>query len=290
MRSITRRQLTDLIGNGEGVVLVDHQARGVERPSTLHAVTCRWAAKTGARTPLRFAPALREAVRWLRGQRGDEGEDWQICSECNAHADGDDDGEHVPRRAAGETVWAADRGRDLGFVAGLGDGRLTVASFDSPQRPEVDRREVPVGETSAFWPDAGDRCFVDVVGTWQPGACAERPDEWSDTIAVQMDGTRLDAPRGHVRFRRLGSLLAPLQRTTNFARVGSYWTLIGLLRRGAQVGHPLCPMLSEAVVTKLRPPQWRTGSRMTKAPARGAFVACAEEDSNLHPGYPGPGP
>lgn len=210
MRAITRRELTDLIRNGEGVVLVDHQARGAERPSTLHAVTCRWPAETGARTPLRFALTKREAVRWLRRERGDEDEFWQICSECNAETTGDNEDDRLPRRDLGEAVWTADRGRDIAFVVGGGNDRLTIAEFDSPQRPEVAQREAPMAATSSFWPNVGDRCFVDVLGNWQAATCAEPPDELGETITIEMDGVRLDAPRAQVRFRRLGHLLDPL--------------------------------------------------------------------------------
>src|SRR4051794_4956682 len=105
MRVITRSELTGLIDEGDGVVLVDHQARGAERPSTLHAVTCRWPARTGPRTPLRFARRRQEALLWLHKERGEEDEFWQICSESNAETSGAEDEDRLPRRTHGETVW-----------------------------------------------------------------------------------------------------------------------------------------------------------------------------------------
>src|SRR3954451_19595236 len=88
MRSITRRELTRLIGGGQGVVLVDHQASGREQPSALHTVTCRWPAKTKANTPLRFADSTAEAIRWLRNEYGAEGGIWKRCGECGGNSAG----------------------------------------------------------------------------------------------------------------------------------------------------------------------------------------------------------
>src|SRR5690349_18331086 len=89
MRSISRRELDDLIKSGNGVVLVDHQAAGRARPSTLHSVTCKWVRLVGPTTPLRFEEDAAAAMRWLRRARGDDGEEWQRCPQCDAQgADG----------------------------------------------------------------------------------------------------------------------------------------------------------------------------------------------------------
>ena len=73
MRTLARTELNEIVREGEGLVLVDHVARGSDRPSTLHAVSCRWVTRTGARTPLRFARSLREAIAWLAKERGERG-------------------------------------------------------------------------------------------------------------------------------------------------------------------------------------------------------------------------
>src|SRR5579862_7557471 len=82
MLAIKRRELDDLIARGAGVVLVDHQAAGRERPSTLHSITCRWPRLVGPVTPLRFDEDAAAAVRWLLSARGDEDDGWQRCPEC----------------------------------------------------------------------------------------------------------------------------------------------------------------------------------------------------------------
>src|SRR4051794_40686238 len=122
MRSISRGELTGLIGRGRGVVLVDHQALGREQPSILHTVTCRWPAKTRAHTPLRFWDSTDDAVRWLRAQYGAEGSAWKRCGECSAnrarnprsprarterhaHAHDQGPGSDGPAHITGEIVW-----------------------------------------------------------------------------------------------------------------------------------------------------------------------------------------
>src|SRR4051794_31181804 len=104
MRAITRTELATLMGDGDGVVLVDRIARGEDRPSTLHAVTCRWVKRTGGRTPLRFARSTREAVLWLNEQRFGEGEGWQRCRECGGVAAASAPGA-PPGHAQGQWLW-----------------------------------------------------------------------------------------------------------------------------------------------------------------------------------------
>src|SRR4051794_13569605 len=84
MRSVTRAELREIHKTGDGLVLVDHLGRGRDRPSTLHAASCRWADQVGGRTPIRFSHSPAEALRWLTLERGDEGEGWQKCPECKA--------------------------------------------------------------------------------------------------------------------------------------------------------------------------------------------------------------
>lgn len=202
MRTITRRELTDIKREGAGVVLVDHRARTNEKASTLHAVTCRWAAMTRGQTPLRFATDDRTAARWLRRERGEEGDAWQRCPACGGR--GTTAADHPPARQTGTTVWTTDKGRELGYVLSADSKHLRIAEFDSPARPAVHERGVPATRTSTFAASAGDRCFVDVLGSWRPAACSGDLTELADTIDVVVDGaaeTRR-SPFDCVRFRR----------------------------------------------------------------------------------------
>src|SRR4051794_26374780 len=158
MRPVARTELNEVVRGGEGLVLVDHVARGADRPSTLHAVTCRWVRRTGPTTLLRFALSPREAVLWLAKERGEEGEGWQRCRECGGlPADLDE----RPLPATGQAIWASDRSPDLAWVMSAEDDQVEIAEFDSPRCEAVGRRTVPFGKTLVFLPESGDRCFVD---------------------------------------------------------------------------------------------------------------------------------
>lgn len=210
MRAISRAELTALIRDGDGVVLVDHVARGSDRASTLHALSCRWPKRTGARTPLRFAESPRAAMQWLRRERGDEGEGWKRCPECGAVATASDVDSAPPGRSAGEPVWTTDRGRDLAWVIEATPTDVAVAAFDAPGRTDVDRRVVRLGATSSFVPEAGDRCFFETDGTWRAGRVVKSPGDSDDEVVVLCDGDILQVPRTSIRFRRLAALNNPL--------------------------------------------------------------------------------
>lgn len=213
MRTISRRELTDLIRNGSGVVLVDHGARSMDKASTLHAVNCRWAAATRGQTLLRFDADDRAAARWLRRERGVEGDGWQRCPTCGGRATVAE--APPPAREPGATVWTTDRGHGLGFVVAADGNDVRVGEFDSPVRPSVHDRQVSARGTSTFKPSAGDRCFVDVLGSWQPATCGGDISESAsvdETIGVVVEGAAEAhrAPVDRVRFRRLAPLLDPL--------------------------------------------------------------------------------
>src|SRR4051794_3746875 len=85
---LRRLALGDVRAAGRGVVLIDHHARTTERSSVLHAADCRWLGAVGDLAILRFVEDEREAVRWLRRNRGDEGDAWKRCRACGGHARG----------------------------------------------------------------------------------------------------------------------------------------------------------------------------------------------------------
>lgn len=214
MRPITRYELTSLIGDREGVALVDRKAQGSDRPSMLHSVTCRWIRKTGAATPLRFARSLTEATRWLRLERGGEGDGWQRCTECHATGPKQRDARGkrrtLPERGIAESIWTTDLERDLVWVTSTSADELEVAGFDSPSYDSVGHRRVRIEDTSRFFAGTGDRCFVEIDGEWRAAECAEPVTETRDVLRTIYRGERIEVPLARVRFRRMAPLEDPV--------------------------------------------------------------------------------
>ena len=211
MRSISRRELTDLITREIGVVLVDHRSAGRERPSTLHSITCPWSRRVGPVTPLRFDEDASAAVRWLRRTRGDEEETWQRCPQCGGGGEAEaGQRSRMGSRALGETVWTLDRGRDLAYVSAIDGERVEVAEFDAPDREAVNRRQVTASQTDRFSPVAGQPCFVERDGEWCAAQILRTPDSDDHQVSIIAGHDVHELPLESVRFRRLAALTDPV--------------------------------------------------------------------------------
>ena len=209
LRQLTRQQLRELTNASDGVVLVDHLARGRNRPSTLHAVDCKWVKMTGAKTPLRFERSLSEATQWLDRERGEEGDGWQLCPDCAAESLNEERASLPAEDRTGETVWAQDQRRTLAWITSSDDLEVQIAEFDSPGRDAEEGRLVSIDDVERFEPHAGDRCFVDRTGAWEAGSFVDQTDG-GKTTSVEINGESLEIPTSKVRFRRLAPLGNPL--------------------------------------------------------------------------------
>lgn len=222
MRRIMKTELRDLAAHGEGVVLVDRHGRGDERASTLHQVTCPWPRKTSAETPLLYEASFGAAFTWLIRHRGAEGEAWKRCRDCRASGartmpkrrpDSKEEKVSpaaVTERAIGQPVWTTDRGRDLAWVTDVSLDALSVAAFDSARNEAFDERRIDASTASAFLPRAGDRCYVERVGSWLAATCVEDADDVDQFVSVSSDGVQWDVPLTALRFRRLAPVHDPL--------------------------------------------------------------------------------
>ncbi|MGO9791894.1 MAG: protein DpdE [Solirubrobacteraceae bacterium] len=214
MRSITRRELDDLIAHGTGVVLVDHHAAGRDRLSTLHAVTCRWARRVGYHTPLRFGESTSDALRWLCRTRGGENETWHRCPQCRGESSPDSEPTVANPRRDGETVWAMDRGRDLAYVVSRDPDGVGLAEFDAPGREAVLPRWVPTTQTAPYRPAAGEPCFIECDGEWLPAVLADAPVADPESLSVVSGGQVREVQPSMVRFRHLSPLSDPVAALT----------------------------------------------------------------------------
>jgi ATP-dependent helicase HepA len=212
MQAIQRKELSEMIRAGRGVVLVDKYARDPERRSTLHAANCPWVRRVGPITPIRFDPSTEAAVRWLTRTRGEEGGSWNRCKQCGGQA-ADAEPIYTNPREIGETIWVLDRGRDLAYVTEVVDDAVTVAEFDSSDDAAQASRRLAVSQTSRFVPAAREGCYIGVDGRWEPATVLSAPPK-ADSIAVLQNGGKASFSRRQVRFRHLQTLSNPVAALT----------------------------------------------------------------------------
>lgn len=231
MKSISKSELRELAGYGEGVILVDRDHQEQDRASTLHDVRCKWPRQTSSRTPLLFAPNIRAAITWLIANRGTEGERWKRCNTCHASnerridsadsqsTDPDGRSNDGPKRFLGQPVWTTDRGQALSWVTAV-EPDLRVAAFDSPNNDMVGDRAIDPIATGRFLPRTGDRCFAEMAGVWSPAICKEDVEDVEQLVPISRDGVEMFVPLTELRFRRLEPLESPLAELSD-QRVGS---------------------------------------------------------------------
>lgn len=79
-------ELERLHSAGEGLIYNDFSRRGVSGKdyNVLHAASCRWVVRSNVNVPKYYFSSLSEATKWLRENRGGEGENWKRCGTCQA--------------------------------------------------------------------------------------------------------------------------------------------------------------------------------------------------------------
>ena len=79
-------ELERLHSAGEGLIYNDFSRGGASGKdyNVLHAASCRWVARSDVNVPKYYFSSLSEATKWLRANRGGEGENWKRCGTCQA--------------------------------------------------------------------------------------------------------------------------------------------------------------------------------------------------------------
>ena len=81
-------ELEQLHSAGEGLIFNDFSGKGPRGKdyNVLHAASCNWVARSNVNVRKYFFSNLDEAIKWLRKNRGEEGENWKRCGTCQARA------------------------------------------------------------------------------------------------------------------------------------------------------------------------------------------------------------
>ena len=203
---LARKDLAEVMRAGAGVVLVDHFARTNERPSVLHAATCRWLGAVGPYTALRFSTDERAALHWLNRNRRD-GDFWQRCSHCRGRGVlGAQDASHLPQLGLGDVVAFDSPVEGVGTIVSTTSAMHQVALFAGPGGEE-DIIEVTAEGVRRHVPRSGDLAWFEVDGTWRRGEVFRSAHD----EALVYDGTTLvDMPHAQFRTRRFEPVDDPL--------------------------------------------------------------------------------
>jgi len=71
---------------GKGLIYNDFSGKGShgKNYNILHAASCGWILKSNVNVRKYFFGSIDEAIKWLRKNRGEEGENWKRCGTCKA--------------------------------------------------------------------------------------------------------------------------------------------------------------------------------------------------------------
>lgn len=163
--TLSVRELDAIRRSKRGLVLVDHNARDSLRPSILHSASCAWLGSVNGVTPIRQSDDVRDVLRWLRSNRGDEGDGWKRCPGCKAQV-ANEPVRTLPRYEVGELLTVSGVHRSIGRVDSETGKTVSVTMFEGPAgRPRT--TEAHLADVARFAPAPKDFAWVDRDGEWQ---------------------------------------------------------------------------------------------------------------------------
>lgn len=205
-RQFRRQDLSAIRAQG-GVVLVDHYARDTERTSVLHASGCKWLGAVGQYVSLRYASDERDAVRWLRRNRGDEGDFWKRCRACGGRAQGTDASAAMPRYDAKQDVVFHTPASHVGRIKETVGQSYDVEVFRGPGN-DVEVVRIPSKTASSHALVRGDIVWWEDVGEgWSRGAVNSASDSH---VTVGPGRAIRRVEKDAVRVRDFGPVRDPL--------------------------------------------------------------------------------
>src|SRR4051794_33627918 len=203
---LRRQALGEVRAAGRGVVLIDHFARSNERASVLHAAGCKWLGAVGDLAVVRFVEDEREAVRWLRRNRGEEGTSWKRCRGCGGRAREAAAVDPALRFSIGDSVRIQAPHPTVGRIAEAASGRYVVEMFLGPGTTPASVTAGPDGP-SRHSAQSRDFVWAEQGGAWERGTVESVRD---DRLLLDADGTARNLPAKAARIRDFRALSAPI--------------------------------------------------------------------------------